>query len=590
MKPLFNKFNLGLLIYSIGMPVQAYQQIDVEQVAPPSGEVAMLRGYNSRTGALTNVCLKPVPNLKGHAEAVNPDGTQSFEYINTVAEMMEAAKLDVAAKLKVSVGLGSGSASVNVSRYKKMESSVSTGAMWAHYEDMEAPVFANPAAKYQLTDEAKKVLEHANKLGKPQKFENFCGDMVVIGLQSGRYAEGVVTNRSESNQTEQEKHLKVAAAISYMRSKASVSVETNDSSSSMQSTETMQIDFRTSGDVEMQGISGIGSFKRAFRKFQKQPREDSRSLKYMFIIAMPDLVGKEQFSMGLSSKRLRKVNTILRGLSVIQGALRTAKIDVGRYGIKKTNAPKPNALRNLRKEHQYLKAKFKRSGGCMNKWSKECQNLYERFQRYKYPADFKQRESAAKRFIKTAYASKTYCASGYPVSTPTGKRLCKRCDIAKEPKFIKGQEGRCNYITLNQPAKNSTRLWAHDLKIQESKQSGEAGMYTQVLTYPDKCKSKGKECGQKAANRLCKSKNFGKATAFKIWDWPGSNPLHKERFYTQYANGKKCSANKNGFTPNRCRTFKYIDCKNLAKPKPKGNRKIKNKRSYTTTQKKRRSL
>ncbi len=162
--------------------------------------------------------------------------------------------------------------------------------------------------------------------------------------------------------------------------------------------------------------------------------------------------------------------------------------------------------------------------------------------------------------MKSAYNSKQTCKFGYPTTKPDGTRLCRKCDLAKEPVFLKNREGKCGYMVENKAEGGVKRLWAHDLKIRESKPGSEAGMFTQLLTYPDKCNRKNKGCGKKAADRICKDKGFTKAKGFEIWDRKPRNPLHSEFFVTEYVTGNQCKANSDGFTPTVCRTFQYIDC------------------------------
>lgn len=562
----------------------AYKQADVSRIAPPNGEVAMLRGYDSSNGSLTNVCLEPVKKSRVISEADNPPGNSWFEYVTSTESMMEEKAVDVAVEVKVNFGIGSAKASTDISHYEKRSGSISSGAMWAYYSDVEAPEFSNPAAKYQLTAEAKTKLKRAVKRGKPSLFREFCGDRVVIGLQSGRYAEGILTNRAESSESEREKQVKVAAAIHYMGSSGKAKVEVNGKKYGKKSLSSLKIDFRTSGDVEMQGATDIESFRNAFMQFQNEKRKDTRDLMYMYVIDYHDLVAETEFDFGLSRKQLRKVRTIMRGISTIERAYNTARIDArirsqkggaSAFKVKyagfdipaSSGGGKEGIIRTrdaLKREMAYLRLKIKDAKGCLKPvtkaqpWSNQCQNLYEHFIKFKTLKN----QTKLRSFLKNAYASKAVCGNGYPLSTPAGKRLCRKCDVAKEPKFLNANEGRCGYLVEAKPATGSKRLWLHDLIIRKNKSGGEAGVLTQVLTYPDRCKRKGKGCGKPRANQLCKKSGLGKATDFEIWGMGSNSALHSTRFLTEYGNGKRCKSNAGGFSVNRCRTFKYIDCKN----------------------------
>ena len=213
-------------------------------------------------------------------------------------------------------------------------------------------------------------------------------------------------------------------------------------------------------------------------------------------------------------------------------------------------------------EYQYLISKLRASDVCIKKWDRPCENIYSKVNNYPDP----DANNWLNPFLQAAYRSSDACASGFPVSTPTGRRLCKKCSLAKEPLFIKGKEASCGYLVENKPTKKVKRLWAHDLKISSAKGGSDSGKVQREL-YPDFCKGKGKGCGKAAATRICKSKGLGAAKKFEKWGLHPRHPVHFNVYATQYANGKTCRVNKNSFEPSKCRTFKYIDCKKVGKQK-----------------------
>jgi hypothetical protein len=532
----------------------------------------------------------------------NEAGNSRFEYITSFEEVMKEKKVDVSVDVKVRFGLGKAQASTDLSFYQKRNSEVSSGAMWAYYSDNEAPEYSNPSATYQLTDDAKALFKKALKRGKPSLFSEFCGDEVVIGFKNGRYIEGFLSTSSMKSMSESEKQIRVDAAGSYMGSSGSAKVEVNGREFSRQEMNSLRIEMRTSGDAQVPNAVNLKSFRTAFRDFPKQPKGSTRDLINVFVIDYKDLIAASEFDFGLKGTQLRKVRTILNGLSTLERAVNAAAIDVrirqqkngskvitAKYGFgsASTKYGGKQTLTHTRdlfkRELAFVKAILRTNQGCLRPitkkrvWSKECQNLFERFNAFK-PIN----SSRFKQFMKTAYSSKELCSAGPAITAPSGKRICRQCTVAREPKFLKQGNGQCGYITQAKPKHDSKRLWAHDLKIRDDKSSGEAGMFTQKLTYPDWCKRKGMGCGQVRAKQLCKLKGYANVDRFVIWDWSPKISIHRSRFLTEYADGKRCSNNQDSFAKSRCRTFKFIDCSQSndnSKPKKGKNKNKKNKQN-----------
>lgn len=563
----------------------AYKQSDVREIAPPAGQVFMLRGYSSNDGSLANVCLKQVKESRVKFSVDNEAGNSRFEYITSFEEVMKEKKVDVSVDVKVRFGFGSAKASTDLSFYEKRNSQASSGSMWAYYSDNEAPEYSDPSANYQLTDEAKVLLKKALKRGKPSLFSEFCGDEVVIGFKNGRYIEGFLSSSEMKSTSESEKQIRVAAAVSYMGSSGSAKVNVNGREFSHKEMNNLRIEMRTSGDAQVPNAVNLKSFRKVFRDFPKQPQKSTSDLINVFVIDYKDLVAASEFDFGLKRNQLRKVRTILNGLSTLERAVNTTTIDArilkqkngaqvikAKYGAVSANAKlggkkTPTHSRDLfMRELAVVKAILRVNNGCLRPitkkraWPKECQNLYERFNSFKpiNAARFKQ-------FMKAAYSSKEHCLAGYAITAPSGNKICRPCSVAREPKFLNQANGQCGYIAQAKPKKGSTRLWAHELKINDDKPGSEAGMFKQKLTYPDRCKRPGEGCGQARAKQLCKLKGYAKVDRFKVWDWSPKNPIHHSKFFTEYANGKRCSTNKDSFANTRCRTFKYIDCSQALK-------------------------
>lgn len=580
-KPAFCQIILVLLTCCYINSASAYKQSDVREIAPPPGKVSMLRGYSSNTGSLANVCLLNVKESRVKSSVDNEAGNSRFEYITSFEEVMKQKKVDVSVEAKMRFGFGKAQASTDLAFYEKRNSQASSGAMWAYYSDNEAPEFSDPGAKYQLTSDAKALLKKALRRGKPSLFSEFCGDEVVVGYKNGRYIEGFLSTSEMSSMSESEKQIRVEAAVSYMGSSGNAKVEVDGRKFSHREMSNLNIEMRTSGDSKVRNGESLSSFRNAFRDFPTQPKNTTRDLINVYVIDYKDLVAKSEFNLGLKGAQLRKVRAIINGLSTIERALNSAKIDLriakqsrgaqvlrAKYGSIASNTqvggirtvPKLT-LNHLQRELAILKGFLRSNGGCLKPitkkrpWPKECQNLFERFNAFKPLTAFKFKE-----YMKTAYRSEVNCRAGYPITAPSGKRSCQQCGVAKEPKFLNQSNGQCGYVVNTKAEPGVKRLWAHELKIHDDKMGGEAGIFIEKLSYPDQCKRNGKGCGKARAEQLCKKNGHGKATGFEVWDWRPNNPIHKSKFFTEYANGKRCSSNKDSFTKNNCRTFKYIDC------------------------------
>lgn len=595
-KRLISQLFLLVLSSSCLNSAYAYKQDDVREIAPPAGQVSMLRGYSSNNGSLANVCIKPVGKSRVKSSVDNEAGNSRFEYITSFEEVMKEKKVDVSVDVKVRFGLGSAKASTDLSFYEKRNSEASSGSMWAYYSDNEAPEFSNPSANYQLTDDAKALLKKALKRGRPKLFSEFCGDEVVIGFKNGRYIEGFLSTSEMKSTSESEKQVKVEAAVSYMGSSGSAKVNVNGREFSKKEMNSLRIEMRTSGDAQVPNAVNLKSFRKAFRDFPTQPKSSTRDLINVFVIDYKDLVAASEFDFGLKRNQLRKVRTILNGLSTLERAANTAAIDArifnqkkgmkvikARYGgavaSAKIGQKNPFVLTRdlLKRELAYVKATLRANQGCLTPitkkraWSLACRNLEERFNAFQHMGS-----SHFKTFMKTAYSSKVLCRSGHVITAPSGKQMCRQCSVAREPKFLKQGNGQCGYLAESKMKKGSKRYWAHNLKIKDDKLGGEAGSFIQKLTYPDWCKRKGTDCGKARAKQLCEREGYAQLEGFEVWKWKPKSTVHTSKFFTEYANGKRCSNNKDSFSNNRCRTFKYIDC-SQAKGKSKFNKKDKNK-------------
>lgn len=531
----------------------AYKADEARKIAAPvDTAIAMLLGYNSRTGNYAEQCLKSVSQRR---TGQSPPADANFKMVSSMNEFTRDRSFDLAVAMKANFAITSVSGSVDTSFEEKMRKKVESKAAYARFSDLAAPVFVAPNAKFELNQRGEEALAAAAK-GRVQRFERECGDSVIIGFQKGRYFTGVGTLSNISSFKSREQDTKVKLAARYMAVKMSASVQMGEQETEDAEELSIEIDYSMSGDTRVKGATNFRQLRRAFRQFQARPLSETQTYQYVYVIPIKDLVSTADFDFGLSPQQARKVQTIINGLGVLASAKNVARIEKrkGSGGPNKDQRKVSRAYKALNTEFGYLVGQLRKAKFCLRGVNKPCRNMYERF--INYPDS--EKRGWLKPFINNAYASTEACNWGYPVSTPTGRRLCKQCSLGREPTFINGKEGACSYIAKAKPGKKNKRLWAHELKISSAKGGSDSGSALDV--YPDFCVAKNTGCGQKAANKLCQQRGLGKAKKFKKWDWRPNNPIHSNRFITHYGNGKKCSVKKDSFSGGKCRTFKYIDC------------------------------
>ena len=540
----------GLLLVG---PALAYKPSDQRKIAAPNDTaIKLLVGYDSRTGAYKEQCIR---NVNQRTKGASPDADSVFKIVSSVDELTKDRSLDVSARLSVNLGVGAVSGSVDTSFEEQVREKLKSKAAYARYTDLAAPVFVSPNARLELNQRGQEAMEVLKK-GRFQKFERECGDSVLVGYQKGREFRGVGTLAESSSFEGRSRDIKTELAARYMLSKMSASVSLSQSETREAKDLQMEISYTASGDTRVQGAHNFRKLRQAFEEFSARPLRETQTYRFVYVVPYKDILDIDDYGLGLGARQMRKVETILNGLGALQSALNTARADVkhgpstGRVDARDVK----NAAQALNRELNYLKGKMRESKGCLHGWSQECDNLHARFSNF---PDI-DRPRWADDFMRNAYGSPATCPSGFVVTHPSGKQLCQQCALAKEPSFLNGAEAKCRYIAEGKPAQGTKRLWAEDLIV--SKASGGSDGGNNVDVYPDVCNREGKGCGEKAATRLCREKGLGEAALWEKWDWRSGNPIHATRFRTQYANGKLCREGQNDFVRNQCRTFKYIDC------------------------------
>ena len=541
---------LGLLI---GGQAHAYKPSDQRKIAAPNDTaIKLLVGYDSRTGAYREQCIR---NVNQRSTGASPDADSVFRIVSSVDELTRDRSLDVSARLSVNLGVGAVSGAVDTSFEEQVREKLKSKAAYARYTDLAAPVFVSPNARLELNQRGQEAME-ALKKGRFQKFERECGDSVLVGYQKGREFRGVGTLAESASFEGRSRDIKTELAARYMLSKMSASVSLSQAETREAKDLQMEISYTASGDTRVQGAHNFRKLREAFEAFSARPLRETQTYRFVYVVPYKDILDIEDFGLGLGPRQMRKVETILNGLGALQGALNTARADV-KHGSSVGPVDQrdvKHAAQALNRELNYLKGKMRESKGCLHEWTQACENLLARFSNF---PDI-ERPRWAEDFMRNAYGSPATCTAGFVVTHPSGKQLCRQCALAKEPAFLNGGEAKCRYLAENKPAQGTQRLWAEDLIV--SKASGGSDGGNNVDVYPDVCNRADKGCGEKAATRLCREKGLGDAAQWAKWDWRSGNPIHATRFRTQYANGKLCSEGQNDFTRNQCRTFKFVDC------------------------------
>lgn len=487
-----------ILVCAIPGAALAYHSKDVERVAAPPGVgLKLLRGYNSRTGQLTDHCVSS-SSSKRERGAGQP-GVREFKLIHSVHEILTERDLSIAAELSVGFGIGGASLSVEQSFFKKSSSSVENGAAYAYFLDYSAPVFADSAAKYQLTDDAAALFQRTAR-DQSKHFERSCGDAVVIGFQSARSFQGIATLAKSATSSEEARETNVKLAARYMIATLNGTVQQMGKERTAAESLEIKVHYIASGDAELHGATNLEQFARAYRQFEAANVAQTTDVVYIYVIPYSKLLDRSEFDLGIPKQRMQRVRTIINGIQRIELARAAAR--------------GPN-VRN---------------------------------------------RAQLKEFAKTAIASAKECRTGYPVTRPNGLAVCAQCDAGKEPVFTNGNDGACRYLARAPKAPRVTRLFMGDLK-QSRRTQLEAGVVGTIAIYPNfEARNCDKDCRSKAADAVCKSHSRGVSTGFEVWN-PLVDDLAEQPRHFFYPNGDMCRPSGPGaFEAVRCKTFKYVDC------------------------------
>lgn len=538
----------GLVLLSIGPASSAYSSQDMAEIeAPAKGAIPFLVGYNSRTGQLMNTCVKKVTG-GGPKAGANQPGYSDFRYTRSMEEVMSDSAFDYAAKAKIAFGVGSASVGVSGSFAEETKSRIEQGVAYAVFRDEAEPRFVDPAATFELTDQAIQWLEHTRRNGS-KRFENNCGDSFVVGKHFIREFRGMAFFNDSSTFSASEREFRIKAAVSYMGSKVSGEGGSSLSQSDLVENSGIRVKYMTSGDYEGPGATNIKQFRRTFRSFSDAPLAQTRGLQRVSVIDYKDALPRSAFNLGLSRKQLRDSDKILSGALLIERAHSVAKSRRG--GGAETRA------RMLGREMNLIRKTLSSQNGClMREKSQACLNLLARFDNF--PSEKQQQQR--RQFVRAATSGSHPCPGGYPVSRPNGQPLCKPCPLGKEPDFRNGNEGRCRYVGKGRPQAGSTRLTMDDLKVGETVSGGEAGQFRSIASYPNVCDRPGADCRGKAAARICRDKGFAQSTGFQVWTPPRF--LRGPTLRIHYKNGNQCRQDPSSFDRVTCRPFKYVDCSN----------------------------
>ena len=529
---------------------RGYHQKDVSRVlAPSEGGIAILRGYDSRSGNLAETCIKN-KDLKTEFGQGKPLKSH-FEFVRSIEEISREKDWGISSKLAYNGIMASASVDAEVNFYKKNASKISSGAVIATSYDSEQPKFASSSKNYQLTGDAEQLL----KKGKFSAFRKKCGDALVIGTLRARSFHAIGTMAFSNKLSQEEKDFKVKLAGRYIASKMSIEADGEFKKLSSEERKQVTIDYMVSGDPIMPGAVSLKQLGKLFRNFSSLSKNQTFDFAHIYTIPYDKLVNFEKIDFGIPKGQLKKVNRIIDAIYLIARARNTA---IARYRMsKKSSYGKQHqkvklklAHEFLQKEHSRLLRVLKNEKGCLNEFSKKCQNLYQRFSNFPKPKN----RSKIDQFVNNATDYGKPCQS-FAVSKPNGMPMCVTCKDAREPIFLKQQNGQCRYLINKDKPKKGKRLFAKDLK-KIKQHSIEAGIMTSIAIYPNYCNKPGIGCRDKAAERICKSRGFKKSTGYGLWKkvyQPKS-----ERF--TYADGSMCQLETNSFTPIKCFTFSYIDC------------------------------
>lgn len=543
-----------ILVCAIPGAALAYHSKDVERVAAPPGVgLKLLRGYNSRTGQLTDHCVSS-SSSKRERGAGQP-GVREFKLIHSVHEILTERDLSIAAELSVGFGIGGASLSVEQSFFKKSSSSVENGAAYAYFLDYSAPVFADSAAKYQLTDDAAALFQRTAR-DQSKHFERSCGDAVVIGFQSARSFQGIATLAKSATSSEEARETNVKLAARYMIATLNGTVQQMGKERTAAESLEIKVHYIASGDAELHGATNLEQFARAYRQFEAANVAQTTDVVYIYVIPYSKLLDRSEFDLGIPKQRMQRVRTIINGIQRIELARAAARSEAAEATSEGARERARTAQRFLTRELKILKEAFRRADGCIDEFSSDCENLYARLDR----GPNVRNRAQLKEFAKTAIASAKECRTGYPVTRPNGLAVCAQCDAGKEPVFTNGNDGACRYLARAPKAPGVTRLFMGDLK-QSRRTQLEAGVVGTIAIYPNfEARNCDKDCRSKAADAVCKSHSRGVSTGFEVWN-PLVDDLAEQPRHFFYPNGDMCRPSGPGaFEAVRCKTFKYVDC------------------------------
>ena len=533
----------------------AYHSQDVERIAaPPGAGLKLLRGYDSRTGQLADTCVT-ASRTKLERGAGQP-GVRDFRLIHSIHEVLSERDLSIAAELSVGFGIGGASLSVEQSFFKQHSSSVENGAAYAYFLDYEAPVFADSSSNYRLTDAAATLYENSIRRGRLKEFARRCGDAVMVGSQAARSFQGIATLSKSHTESQQSRKTSVQLAARYMGAALKGSVAQMGTDKERAESLDLSVSYIASGDAELRGATNLRQFAKAFRDFQGKSTEQTTDVVFVYIIPYEKLLARSEFDLGIPKGQMRQVRAIMNGIQRIELARNAARAEASEADSEGRRRSAEQSRRFLARELTILKEAFRRADGCVEEFSRACDNLYARLERG--PDARNERQLAE--FVRTAIASAKSCASGYPVSRPDGYALCRQCPVGEEPVFDGGHEGACRYLAATPKPDRATRLLLKDLR-KDRKTQLEAGVWGTIASYPNfeprGCEQK---CQSKAADAVCRAHSLGGTVGFEVWK-PLADDLSNLPRDFFYPNGDKCVASRPGaFEPVRCGTFKYVDC------------------------------
>lgn len=533
----------------------AYKQGNVIKLAAPvDTPMKLLLGYNSNTGQLVEQCVKPI-NFKT-TQGKDPSSQANFRFVHSMQEVLKEENLDVSVKLSIQVPLAGGSAGVDVSQFKSNQSRIENGMLYGVYRDLVKPNFLNPNVDVQFNQLGEDKLTLSRKRGNPNIFRKECGDSVVVGFQKDRYIRVFGTLRSSETQSHSEKKTAIKLTARYLMSSFSAKVKLSESEENKASHLDVSISYETSGNAKVSGATDIDELKGVWNNFSKLPLKDTLTTSYFYIVQYEDLLSKDDFGIGVSRKELRKIEKIANGLY----ALDYARGEAGRKARSASSDNEKGRYKNSRdrlaKEIKQVRQWLTLNNGCFGEKgdTRVCQNLMKRFSNF----DNVDNKHNMASFLKLAARPSSEVCAHYPVTDPAGRTECRPCGVAKQPVFLNGKGGRCEYLAKERKPKNAKRLWIKDLKTVREIQA-EAGVKTSVAEYPNYCNKNNKKCGQPMADKVCKKAGYKSSLGYQIWRAGGLGvPSAKVR--TIYPNGKKCKPNPNGFDKNMCKTFLYVDC------------------------------